>query len=153
MTIVVRVQTNDFDIAAEYHALRKYPAHGAVSTFTGLVRELEGRQLHAMTLEYYPGMTERTLREIAREACNRWQLGAVTLIHRVGYLTMNEQIVFIGVASAHRAAAFAGTEFIIDHLKTRAPFWKKEHTFDETYWVNSKESDDVAIARWDQKIQ
>jgi molybdopterin synthase catalytic subunit len=148
MTIYIRVQTADFDITKEYAALRQDSSCGAVVTFSGLVRELNDARLHTMTLEHYPGMTEQTLGHIAQDAQTRWQLGAITIIHRVGELRPNDQIVFVGVASAHRAAAFCAAEFIMDYLKTRAPFWKKEHTQQGSYWVDAKTSDEQSSHRW-----
>ena len=149
MNIFVAVQSDDFCHASEYDELRKQPGCGAVVTFTGLVRDLPGTTLYAMTLEHYPGMTEAALRDIAQQASQRWQLGSVHIIHRVGKLTPQEQIVFVGIASAHRAAAFAACEFIMDYLKNRAPFWKKEHTAQGDYWVAAKVSDQQALARWE----
>ncbi|OZB39405.1 MAG: molybdopterin synthase catalytic subunit, partial [Alishewanella sp. 34-51-39] len=128
MSLRIVVQQQDFSVASEYERLRQDARYGAVVTFTGLVRELAEAELLSMTLEHYPGMTEQALTQIATAAQQRWQLGAVTIIHRVGTLLPNEQIVFVGVASAHRAAGFAAGEFIMDYLKNRAPFWKKEHT-------------------------
>lgn len=151
MTITVHVQTADFDMAAEYQALRKHPAQGAIVTFCGIVRELVDSVLQAMTLEHYPGMTEQALQHIAQEAQVRWGLGTIRIIHRVGQLHSNDQIVFVGVTSAHRAAAFAGAEFIMDYLKTHAPFWKKELTEKGEYWVEAKDSDELATDRWKLK--
>lgn len=147
-SVSVSVQHNDFSVADEYTALSQNPACGAVVTFSGLVRELADTQLHAMTLEHYPGMTERALENIAQQALERWQLGTVRIIHRVGKLTPNEQIVFVGIASAHRNAAFAAAQFIMDYLKNQAPLWKKEHTTEGEYWVEAKESDQAAVKRW-----
>lgn len=146
----VKIQVNEanFDVGDEYDRLADDPTFGAVVTFTGLVRELQGARLEAMTLEHYPAMTEQALAAIVHEAKVRWPLGRVTVIHRVGRLTLNEQIVFVGVASAHRNAAFAAAEFIMDYLKTRAPFWKKEHTDQGDYWVAAKTSDEQAAERW-----
>lgn len=149
MTITVAVQTNDFSVADEYNSLRQLSHCGAVVTFTGLVRELNNNSLNAMTLEHYPGMTEHALTTIATQARQRWQLGSVRVVHRVGTLKPNEQIVFVGVASAHRAAAFAACEFIMDYLKNRAPFWKKEHTASGDYWVEAKQRDQDALQRWE----
>jgi molybdopterin synthase catalytic subunit len=149
MSIFVAVQSDDFCVASEYDELRRHSACGAVVTFSGLVRELSDNTLHSMTLEHYPGMTEQALVAIAQQAQSRWQLGAVHIIHRVGSLKPNEQIVFVGIASAHRAAAFAACEFIMDYLKNRAPFWKKEHTASGDYWVAAKASDQQALARWE----
>ncbi|EHR40616.1 molybdopterin synthase catalytic subunit MoaE [Alishewanella jeotgali] len=149
MTLRIQVQQQDFSVASEYELLRQEARCGAVVTFSGLVRELTETQLLRMTLEHYPGMTEQALIQIATEAQQRWQLGTVTIIHRVGTLLPNEQIVFVGVASAHRAAGFAAAEFIMDYLKNRAPFWKKEHTSNGEYWVAAKVSDHVALQRWE----
>lgn len=148
MSLRIVVQQQDFAVAREYERLRQDARCGAVVTFTGLVRELAEAELLSMTLEHYPGMTEQALTQIATEAQQRWQLGAVTIIHRVGTLLPNEQIVFVGVASAHRAAGFAAAEFIMDYLKNRAPFWKKEHTSSGEYWVTAKVSDQAALKRW-----
>lgn len=149
MILRIKVQNRDFLVASEYERLRQDASCGAVVTFTGLVRELAETQLLSMTLEHYPGMTEQALTHIATEAQQRWQLGAVTIIHRVGTLLPNEQIVFVGVASAHRAAGFAAAEFIMDYLKNRAPFWKKEQTSSGEYWVAAKVSDQAALKRWE----
>lgn len=149
MTMRIKVQRQDFSLSLEYELLRQDARCGAVVTFTGLVRELEGAELRSMTLEHYPGMTEQALTQIATEAQQRWQLGAVTIIHRIGTLLPNEQIVFVGVASAHRAAGFAAGEFIMDYLKNRAPFWKKELTDKGDYWVEAKTSDQAALNRWE----
>ena len=155
----IAVQTADFDVAREYQWLRGSEVanngasargeNGAVVTFTGLVRELAEGGLVGMNLEHYPGMTEGALTDIVQQAQQRWPLGKVAVIHRVGFLTLNEQIVFVGVASAHRKAAFAAAEFIMDYLKTRAPFWKKEHRKNGAEWVEAKGSDAQAAAQWD----
>ena len=124
-------------------------AFGAVATFVGLVRgAADGVQ--EMTLEHYPGMTEKALAEIADEACQRWHLMAVSVVHRVGALLPGEQIVYVGVAAAHRGEAFAACEFVMDYLKTRAPFWKKEQTAQGGHWVDARDTDDEAAARWDE---
>ena len=149
MSIFVAVQSDDFCVASEYDELRQQANCGDIVTFSGLVRELSDNQLHSMTLEHYPGMTEQALTAIAEQAQQRWQLGAVHLIHRVGTLKPHEQIVFVGIASPHRAAAFAACEFIMDYLKNRAPLWKKEHTSNGDYWVEAKTSDQHALTRWD----
>ena len=148
MSIVVQVQSEDFCVDTQYQLLSRDSRCGAVVTFTGLVRELSSGDLQQMTLEHYPGMTEQALHAIAREAQQRWQLGAVRIIHRIGALTPNEQIVFVGVASAHRAAAFAAAQFVMDYLKTRAPFWKKECSGQGETWVAAKASDQDAAERW-----
>ena len=148
--IDVRIQAEDFDIAAETAALARGRTDvGAVVTFTGLCRG-EGGQLAALELEHYPGMAEEEIRRVAEEACGRWPLQGVTVIHRHGRIAPGGQIVLVATASAHRAAAFAGADFIMDFLKTRAPFWKKEHGADgsEGDWVEAKETDDRAARRW-----
>lgn len=152
MNIFVAVQTDDFCHASEYNELRKQPGCGAIVTFTGLVRDLIATELYAMTLEHYPGMTEAALRDIAQQASQRWQLSSVHIIHRVGKLKTQDQIVFVGVTSAHRAAAFSACEFIMDYLKNRAPLWKKEHSAQGANWVEAKHSDQDALARWQQNI-
>lgn len=142
----VSVQQADFDVGAEVAALSAGDADaGAVASFVGLVR---GGEVAAMTLEYYPGMTELALVEIVAQARDRWQLLRVRVIHRVGSLLPGEHIVFVGVASSHRHDAFAACEFIMDYLKTQAPFWKKEETSSGSRWVDARESDDAAANRW-----
>lgn len=150
MTDRIAVQTADFDLAEEYDRLRQGAAHGAVVTFTGLVRDLPGGGLQALELEHYPAMTERALTQIVTRARKRWTLGPVTVIHRVGCLACHEQIVLVGVASTHRQAAFEATAFVMDYLKTRAPFWKKEWTDQGTHWVDAREKDAVAVKKWEQ---
>ena len=148
--MAVRVQEADFDIGAEIDALTRGRADiGAVATFTGLVREVapEGG---AMTLEHYPGMTEKALAEIEAEARRRWMLSGVTIIHRVGRLASGDRIVLVVAASRHRAAAFEAAQFLMDYLKTRAPFWKKEESAAGAAWVDARESDDAAAARWER---
>lgn len=149
MSISVLVQHEDFSVADEYQQLSRDSSCGAVVTFCGLVRELSTGSLHSMTLEHYPGMTEQALLAIAEQAQQRWQLGVVRIIHRIGTLTPNEQIVFVGVASAHRAAAFEAAQFIMDYLKTQAPFWKKEHSSQGEHWVAAKATDQQATRRWE----
>lgn len=149
----VSVQEADFDVGAETAALSAGRLDvGAVATFVGLVRadklSGEGSEVSAMTLEHYPGMTEKSLEAIIAEAGGRWQLQGVRVIHRFGRLLPGERIVFVGVASAHRGDAFAACEFIMDYLKTRAPFWKKEDTPEGGRWVDAREADDSAAARW-----
>lgn len=122
---------------------------GAVATFVGVVRaKNDGAEVTRMTLEHYPGMTEKALAGIVRRARERWSLGGITVIHRVGPLEVGDPIVFVGVASAHRREAFEACEFIMDWLKTEAPFWKKEATPEGERWVDARESDDAAKARW-----
>ena len=150
MPIDIRVQEADFGIEQEVTALRACGGGvGAVVTFTGLVRDLDADSaVHGLYLEHYPGMTEKSLRGIVDEASQRWSLLGSTVIHRVGHLRATEQIVFVGVASAHRADAFAACEFIMDYLKTRAPFWKKSLNASGAVWVDAKDSDNAASQRW-----
>jgi molybdopterin synthase catalytic subunit len=147
----VSVQEADFDPGVEIGALSAGRRDvGAVASFVGLVREAnEGEGVSAMTLEHYPGMTERALGEIIAEAERRWPLLGLRVIHRVGRLQPGERIVFVGVASAHRGAAFAACEFLMDYLKTRAPFWKREETPQGARWVEARDADDAAAARWE----
>ncbi|MEM1343327.1 MAG: molybdopterin synthase catalytic subunit MoaE [Pseudomonadota bacterium] len=143
----VSVQAEDFDTGAEIERLGARSRQiGAVVSFTGLVREILGEA--AMELEHYPGMTERALHAIATEALERWPLDGVRVIHRHGRLAPGERIVLVVTASRHRQAAFEAAAFIMDYLKTRAPFWKKEAGPDGGTWVDARESDDQAAARW-----
>lgn len=143
---MISVQEADFDIGAETGALGAGdPEAGAVATFVGLVR---GGEVSTMTLEHYPGMTEKALEEIVSAAQARWPLRRVRVIHRVGPLRPGERIVFVGVATRHRGDAFAACEYIMDYLKTQAPFWKKETTPEGGRWVDARESDDTAVSRW-----
>ncbi|HTH40424.1 MAG TPA: molybdopterin synthase catalytic subunit MoaE [Rhodocyclaceae bacterium] len=145
----IAIQTEDFDTGAELSRLAKGSDCGAVASFVGHVRQgAEGVQ--AMTLEHYPGMTEKSLKEIIAQARERWPLKGVRVIHRIGRLLPGEQIVLVAVAAGHRGEAFAACEFIMDWLKTKAPFWKKEETTDGGRWVDARESDDAAAARWQQ---
>jgi molybdopterin synthase catalytic subunit len=146
----ISIQEMDFDLAAELTALRAGDARvGALVSFVGLVRDInEGCGVSEMVLEHYPGMTEKALAEIVAEAVQRWDIYATRLIHRVGVLQPCDQIVLVAVSSAHRADAFAACEFIMDFLKTRAPFWKKEATLAGARWVDARDSDDSAAARW-----
>lgn len=148
----VSVQQQDFDIAAEIAALtRGRHQVGALATFTGLVRDMnDGSGVHAMTLEHYPGMTENALEEIVEQARGRWDVDGVRVIHRFGRLMPGDQIVFVAVTSAHRGEAFAACEFIMDFLKTRAPFWKREETPEGARWVDARDADDSAAERWEQ---
>ena len=150
--LTVRVQTDDFDVAAELAAMRLASADiGAIVNFIGQVRDInEGETIHKLTLEHYPGMTERALEAIENEAKTRWNISSSLIIHRVGTLKPLDQIVFVAVASAHRGEAFKACEFMMDYLKTQAPFWKKEATNDGEHWVEAKMSDDDAQARWEQ---
>ena len=149
--IRVCVQAEDFDTGAEVSRLASgEDGVGAVVSFVGVVRgESGGEKLLALQLEHYPGMTERELSRIADEATARWQLSAVTIIHRVGVLRPKDQIVLVVTASAHRQAAFDGCAFVMDYLKTQAPFWKKETRASGEYWIEARSSDDEAAARWD----
>ncbi|MEK9855170.1 MAG: molybdopterin synthase catalytic subunit MoaE [Rhodobiaceae bacterium] len=146
--MAVHVQTEDFDVGAESRALQADTV-GAIALFVGTVRGLSSDNgVTAMTLEHYPGMTESELERIETEARARWPLEDVTIIHRVGRLEAGDQIVLVGAASAHRQAAFDAAQFIMDFLKTDAPFWKAEERGDETTWVDARESDDAARKRW-----
>ena len=152
--MAVRVQEADFDIGAEIAALSGARTDiGAIVTFTGLVRDHAGpapisAPISAMILEHYPGMTERALAEIEREAQARWPLQASLIIHRHGALAPGDRIVLVAAASAHRRAAFEAAEFLMDFLKTRAPFWKKEETGERAKWVDAREGDAAAANRW-----
>lgn len=150
----IRVQREDFDISHEIRALHAgSPQVGAVASFVGLVRtDGDAGAVRAMMLEHYPGMTEKSLNEIATEAKRRWPIYAVSIIHRVGELRPAEQIVFVGVAGTHRGDAFAACEFIVDYLKTRAPFWKREQSDEGSRWVAARDTDDSAAARWSKDI-
>lgn len=149
--VATRIQAEAFEPGAE---LSRFTAHspqaGAIVSFTGLVRGQDhaGRALTAMTLEHYPGMTETQVQAIAEEAARRWPLQAVLVIHRFGRLTAGEPIVFVATASAHRSAAFEAADFLMDWLKTKAPFWKLEEGADGAEWVAAKAEDDQAAARW-----
>lgn len=148
--MTVRVQTDDFDVAAELRIMRSDDTNiGAVVSFVGLVRDLnDGDTVQSMTLEHYPGMTERALKSIENEASERWNISNSLIIHRVGKLHPQDQIVLVAVASPHRGDAFKACEFMMDYLKTEAPFWKKESTSKGNRWVEAKNSDDEAKARW-----
>lgn len=148
----IQIQVEPLDITAEQEALwRGNPGVGALVSFVGLMRDInEGVGVSAMTLEHYPGMTERALTAIAEEAAGRWDLEGVTIVHRVGPLRPQDPIVFVGVVSGHRGEAFRACEFLIDYLKTRAPFWKKETTAAGERWVAARDLDDLAAGRWGQ---
>ena len=147
----VRVQEADFDVGIELASLRANDARvGALASFLGLVRDMnDGASVSEMTLEHYPGMTEKALEAIVTEARGRWDIYDALVIHRVGPLRPCDQIVLVAVTSAHRGEAFAACEFIMDYLKTRAPFWKKEDTPGGGRWVDAREADDTAAARWE----
>jgi molybdopterin synthase catalytic subunit len=151
--MTVRIQHEDFDVSREIAALRAGNAQiGAVASFIGVVRDLnDGDRVAEMTLEHYPGMTEKAIAGIIEQACTRWQIYDALAIHRIGRLLPLDQIVLVVVTSAHRGDAFAACEFIMDYLKTRAPFWKKEQTPDGARWVEARGSDDKAAARWQTK--
>lgn len=146
----VRVQAEDFDVGAEIAALRDGDARvGGVASFIGIVRDLnEGDQVAEMTLEHYPGMTENALEKIVAEAKSRWDIYDALVIHRVGTLRPTDQIVLVVVTSAHRGEAFQACEFLMDYLKTKAPFWKKEQTGQGGRWVEARATDDAAADRW-----
>ena len=148
--MTVRVQTQDFDAGEEIAALRRgNPKVGAVASFIGVVRDLnEGGTVAEMSLEHYPGMTERAIEEIVTQAHGRWNIFDALVIHRVGTLKPTDQIVLVVVTGGHRGEAFAACEFIMDYLKTRAPFWKKEKTTAGERWVEARASDDIAAERW-----
>ena len=146
----VRVQEADFDTGRELDAMtRSRKDVGALASFTGLVRDAnDGSAVSSMTLEHYPGMTEKALADICAQAHSRWDLIDTLVIHRVGALKPGDRIVLVGVTSAHRGEAFAACEFIMDYLKTRAPFWKREDTPGGARWVEARTSDDNAAAKW-----
>ena len=146
--MAVRVQREDFDLGAELAALRARRTDvGALVSFTGLVRDLSGA-LQRFELEHYPGMTEKALEAIEAEARGRWKLQDCLVIHRYGPLSPGEQIMMVATASAHRQAAFGAAEFLMDFLKSRAPFWKKETTAEGAAWVDARDEDEAALARW-----
>ena len=149
--MTVRVQTEDFDLGREVANLRTSGGRGvgAIACFVGVVRDMnDAAPIEAMTLEHYPGMTEKALAEIVADARARWRLDDAVVIHRVGELRPSDQIVLVAVSSAHRGDAFSACQFIMDYLKTRAPFWKKEKTPEGERWVDARTSDDEAAARW-----
>lgn len=149
MNSYVSVQVEDFSVAQEYEALSSGTDAGAVVTFIGKVRDMNlGDHVTGLHLEHYPGMTEKSLNEICDEAKSRWPLLQLRLIHRIGDLDIGDQVVFVGVSSAHRSASFEACEFVMDFLKTKAPFWKKERTTDGTRWIDSRDSDAKAAQRW-----
>ncbi len=146
----VSIQTQDFDLSHEVAALRAGDGGvGAVASFIGTVRERsEGAAVSAMELEHYPGMTERAIESMIDEALRRFDIRAARVVHRVGVLQVGEQIVLVAVSSAHRGQAFQACEFLMDYLKTQAPFWKKETTPEGARWVDARVADDAALARW-----
>ncbi len=149
----IAIQTEDFNVAEEIASLRRgNPAIGALALFVGLVRDInDGQSVQGMSLEHYPGMTEKALEAIIKEAEARWKLENVTVIHRVGELMPEDQIVLVAVASSHRPDAFAACEYIMDFLKTSAPFWKKEATPNGQRWVDARESDQSRLQKWIKK--
>ncbi len=148
----VRVQSEDFDAGAEIARMRRgNPKIGGIAAFVGVVRDVnDGDPVAGMTLEHYPGMTERSIEAIMAEARARWQVLDALVIHRIGALAPTDQIVLVVVAAPHRGGAFAACEFLMDYLKTRAPFWKKERTPAGSRWVEARTSDDEAALRWEQ---
>ncbi len=154
MAVVVKVQVEDFDPGVELAALRlDKPAVGGITSFIGIVRDCnvvgaDAARVGALTLEHYPGMTERSLEAICDQACDRWPLIDVTVVHRYGRLSPTDQIVFVAASAAHRGDAFEACAFIMDYLKTQAPFWKKETTDAGERWVEARTSDDAAADRW-----
>ena len=148
----VRIQTEDFDVGAEINRLRlRRPDTGAVVSFVGQVRDLnDDEQVNTLTLEHYPGMTEKALNTIIAKAKERWSIFDALVIHRVGELKPTDQIVLVAVSGAHRGDAFAACEFMMDFLKTEAPFWKKEQTPNGQRWIEAKVTDNAARARWNK---
>ena len=146
----VRIQEHDFDVSSELAALRAGDTRvGAVATFVGVVRDLnDASQISKLTLEHYPGMTEKALAQIVEDAKQRWDIYDALVVHRVGPLKPGDQIVLVAVTSSHRGESFAACQFIMDYLKTRAPFWKKEQTPEGERWVEARASDEDAAARW-----
>jgi molybdopterin synthase catalytic subunit len=151
--VPIRIQEGDFDLSSEITSMRKGdPRVGAVVSFLGTVRDMnDGSSVKGMTLEHYPGMTEKALQEILDQAKSRWDLYQTLVIHRVGLLLPEDQIVMVAVTSAHRVEAFAACEFIMDYLKTAAPFWKKEDTAEGGRWVDARVTDETAMSRWEKK--
>lgn len=151
--IHIAVQQDDFDVSVELKRLSLHDKTiGALVTFVGLVRDInEGHNVEGMTLEHYPGMTEKALHEIAEAAQQRWPLQGITIIHRVGALLPSDQIVLVITASRHRHVAFESADFLMDFLKSNAPFWKKETSSEGSHWVDARESDAKALARWQRQ--
>jgi len=148
--MIIRIQTEDFNLASLHRELLAGRSDvGAIASFVGLVRDIEGDPLQQMTLEHYPGMTEKALQGIAEKAQARWQVADLAIIHRIGTLKPADQIVMVSVLSAHRGDAFAACEFIMDYLKTEAPFWKKETGEQGSKWIETRKSDIFAKNKWD----
>jgi molybdopterin synthase catalytic subunit len=149
MAYSISVQQEDFNVGSEYQALSQEGSAGAVVTFVGQVRNNNlGESVSGLRLEHYPGMTENVLGEICQQALDKWPLYSIRIIHRIGDLKLGEQIVFVGVSSQHRDAAFSACEFIMDILKTKAPFWKKERTSSGERWLDARYSDHQAAEKW-----
>jgi len=150
MSVRVSIQTQDFDLRAEIDALRKNDKRvGAVCTFTGTVRDRnDGLSVSSMELEHYPGMTEKAIEAMIDQAMMRFDIFAARVVHRVGLLQPLDQVVMVAVTSAHRGESFQACEFLMDYLKTQAPFWKKEQTSEGARWVDARVSDDAALAKW-----
>ncbi|WP_323786394.1 molybdenum cofactor biosynthesis protein MoaE [Thalassovita sp.] len=147
--MIIRVQPEPFDLGSETDAFADaQKSMGAVVTFTGIVRDLPGEGLDRMEIEHYPGMTEKALEKIAAQAMERWNLGDILIIHRYGNLKADDRIMMVATSSRHRADAFAAAEFLMDYLKSRAPFWKKEFTTSGAEWVAAKDEDEAALDRW-----
>ena len=145
----IRVQEAEFDLGDEARAFAaRQKGMGAVVTFTGIVRDLDGGDLDVMEIEHYPGMTEKAIEKIAEEALSRWNLGDILVIHRHGKLRPDDLIMMVATSAPHRVDAFQGAEFLMDFLKSRAPFWKKEVTGAEAAWVAAKDEDEDALSRW-----
>jgi len=155
MRLSVSIQTEDFDVSYELAQLRANDARvGAVCSFVGTVRERnEGSDVSSMELEHYPGMTEKSINAMMKEAAKRFDIHGARVIHRIGLLRPQDQIVLVAVTSAHRGMSFQACEFLMDYLKTQAPFWKKEVTPDGSRWVDARVSDDKALARWGIEIK
>lgn len=150
--IKIAVQQVEFDQNAEYRWLSEQHSVGATTIFVGKVRDLNlGDEVSGLYLEHYPAMTEKALREIVEQAKQRWDIQRVSLIHRVGQLNTGDEIVLVGVSSAHRGDAYAANEFIMDYLKTKAPFWKKERTPQGERWIEERESDLAAVGKWNNQ--
>ncbi|KMT66165.1 molybdopterin synthase catalytic subunit MoaE [Catenovulum maritimum] len=149
---MIKVQAEDFIVADEYNKLIKdNQQDGAVVFFVGMVRDFnQNSKITSLTLEHYPAMTEKSLAQLEVQAKQKWQLGRVSIVHRFGRLELGEQIVFVGVTSMHRKSAFEAAEFIMDTLKTTAPFWKKEQTTDSEHWVEAKQSDTEQAQKWQE---
>lgn len=144
------IQQQDFDLTNEVGLAKDDDSNiGAIVSFVGTVRDLDNESITKMTLEHYPEMTEKSLASIANQAHERWQLGSITIIHRIGDLSVNDQIVLVITTSKHRKSAFESCEFIMDYLKNQAPFWKKEHTQNSSKWVKSKTTDEDQTTSWD----